>query len=104
MSLALGVPAEAAFGENVGSRSLPNRQSFRDDLFGMTEAVDGGGVDPVDAQLQRAVDGGDGIIIVLFSPAELPSCAADGPGAVSDGCNMHVRISKLFRFHDQISF
>jgi hypothetical protein len=35
----------------------------------MTQSVDGRGVDPVDAEVQRLVDGGDGVAVVLAPQA-----------------------------------
>src|SRR5437867_1181431 len=99
MSLTLCVPPESAFGEYIGPRPRPCRERPGDDLFRVTQAIDRRGIDPVHAQLQRAVNGGDGVVVVLFSPGELPSCAANRPGAVADGCNEQIRISELFCFH-----
>jgi hypothetical protein len=52
-----------------------------DDLLGVTEAVGGGRVDPVDPVLQRVVDRSDRWLVVLRTPAVLPIPAADRPGA-----------------------
>lgn len=73
MSLALRVPTEAAFGEYVWPWPRPARQRLSHNLFRVTQAVHRRGVDPVHTQLKRAVDRGDGIVIVLLSPSELPS-------------------------------
>ena len=40
------------------------------------------------------MDGGDGGIVVLWSPAEFPVAAADGPGAKADGSEVKVRVAK----------
>ena len=42
--------------------------------------VHGGGVDPIDAQLQRAMNRGDRGFIVLFASAKFPTCPTDCPG------------------------
>ena len=52
--LAFVVPDHGAFGEEVGFLR-GGFDGFADDLFGVTEAVDGGGVDPVDAEVEGAV-------------------------------------------------
>jgi hypothetical protein len=39
----------------------------------MLQTVDGGGVDPVHAQFERAMNRGDGVVIVLMSPSEWPA-------------------------------
>ena len=78
--LALVVPHPAALGEDV--RPVPHAvQGAGDDLLGMPEAVDRGGVDPVDAGVEGLVDRRDAVAVVLAAPAEGPTAAADGPGA-----------------------
>ena len=66
----------------------------RDDFFRMAEAVDGCGVDPVDAKVERAMDRGDGFVVVLGAPGEFPVAAADGPCAKADGCEVKVRVAE----------
>ena len=58
---AVGVPAERTLGEDVGFagrgfNGAPN------DFLGVAQAVDGGGVDPVDAKIEGAMDGADGFV------------------------------------------
>ncbi len=67
------VPDHHTLGKYVGARAAPFLESARDDLFRVTQAVDGGGVDPVDAQFQRAMNRGDGIRIILRAPGEFPA-------------------------------
>src|SRR5581483_8210820 len=69
-----------------------------DDLLGATEAVGGGGVDPVDAVLERVVDRGDRLLVVLRSPAELPAAATDRPRAEPDAGDLKAGIAELGRF------
>jgi hypothetical protein len=47
----------------------------------MSQAVDGSRIDPVDAQVERAVNGGDGFIVVLRPQAnsQLPPPMAQAP-------------------------
>jgi hypothetical protein len=52
-----------------------------DDLLGVPEAVDGGGVDPVHAAADGVTDRGDRARVVLRPPAIGPSAAADRPRA-----------------------
>src|SRR6267143_1984357 len=99
MSLTACVPTKAAFGEYIGPWTRPGRERPRHDLFGVTEAINRGGVDPVHAQLERSVNRGDGIVIALLSPGELPAGAADCPRAEAHGSDKQIGISKLFRFH-----
>ena len=85
------VPAQSALGEHerpLGGGDL--LQCRAHDLFGMPEPVDGGGVDPVDAALDRMADGGDRLLVVLAAPADRPVAAADGPGAEPDRRDVHV--------------
>ena len=94
--VAAGVPDEAALGEHVrplAARNVPQRPA--DDFLGMAEAVDGGGVDPVEAELDRAPNRGDRVRVVLRSPSE-PPFAADGPGAQADGSECRVTICRAF--------
>src|SRR5262249_50825665 len=72
----------------------------RHDLLGVTKAVDGRRVDPVDAGVQRLADGGDGVPVVLGAPGEFPARAPDGPGAEADRGDEQGRRSQPFRVHD----
>src|SRR5205085_11882571 len=73
-----------------------------DDLLGVAEAVLGGGVDPVDAELERAVDGGDRLVVVLLAPAPVVLRAADRPGAEADAADLEAGAAKLGRPHPVI--
>src|SRR5271165_4158730 len=46
--------------------------STGDNLLGMTQTVNGGGINPVHAQFERAMDGRDGLRVVLRGPPEFP--------------------------------
>ena len=65
----------------------------------MAQAVDGGGIDPVHAAIERRVDGGDGFVVVLRSPGERPSAAAHRPGADADRRQFHIAVAKPFLLH-----
>src|ERR1700674_10566 len=73
LHLTLGIPAQAAFGKNVGPGAAPVLQRAGDDFLGVSQTVDSGCVDPVDAEFERAVNGGDGVFVVLRTPGELPA-------------------------------
>src|SRR6267378_1887201 len=96
-------PAKTAFGEYIGTRSAPAFQCSRNNLLGVTHAINGRGIDPVNAKLQCAVYCSDGSLVVLIPPAKLPACAADGPGTEAHWCNKQVRVSKSFHFHIDVS-
>ena len=66
-----------------------------DDLFRVAEAVGGGSVDPVDAELERAADRRDRVVVLLWSPAELPAAASDRPGAETDARDLEARGAEL---------
>src|SRR2546423_8907698 len=91
-----GIPYQTALGENVwsvvGAFSLEKTPNH---FLGMTESVNGGGIDPVDAQLDGVIHGSDRIIVVLRSPRERPAAAANCPGAHSDACDVHVGGAEL---------
>jgi hypothetical protein len=55
-----------------------------DDLLGVAEAVLGRRVDPVDAELERAMDRGDRVVVVLVAPTPVVLRAAERPGAETD--------------------
>jgi hypothetical protein len=61
----------------------PFAQQAADYLFGMTEAVHRGRIDPIHPELQGVTHRGQRNGVVLGSPAECPAAAADRPGAKS---------------------
>mgnify|MGYP007031432341 CR=1 FL=1 len=65
------------------------------------EAVDGGRVDPVDADGHRLMDRADGKGVVLRAPAEFPIAAADGPGAQADGRELERRVAEFAGLHGE---
>ncbi len=95
---ALLIPHQAALGEDVWLvRS--RLECACDDLLGMSQAIHGRGVNPVDAEFKRFMNRGDGIVIVLGSPGKLPVATADCPGTEPDGCEFHIRVTKLLFVH-----
>jgi hypothetical protein len=60
------------------------RQSLSHDFLGVRQSVDGGGVDPVDAAIERFVDGGNGVGVILRTTAKGPASASDCSGTEAD--------------------
>src|SRR5207253_233346 len=90
--LALLVPDHAALGEDV----RPVAHSFegsRYNLLRVSESIDGRGIDPVDAVVQRFPDRGHGVVVVLGAPGEFPTRAADGPRPETNRRDEQVRVS-----------
>ena len=88
-----GVPAHGALGEDQrlvagGFDGAANH------FFRVAEAVDGRRVDPVDAQIEGAMNGGDGFVVVLWAPGEFPVAAADGPCAKADGGELKIGVAE----------
>src|SRR4029077_2317647 len=92
------VPHPLALGENIRTRRT-SLKCARHHLFGMTESVKRGSVQPVEAVIQGGVNGGDRIAIVLRAHATVPTAASDGPGADSGGGEVEIAVSKLSRLH-----
>src|SRR6267378_7439053 len=99
MNVSLLIPAQTAFRENVRSRSRPRPQSKRDYFLGMSHAVNGGRVDPVNTKLERAMNRGDRLFVILLAPPKFPARAANSPSAKTDRRDGKVGVTKLFRFH-----
>jgi hypothetical protein len=91
-----GPSTSEAFVEGVGPL-LEAGEGATDDLLGAAEAVGGGGVDPVDAQLERPLDRGDRVAVLLRPPAELPAGAADRPSAEPDAGDLEPGRAELNR-------
>src|SRR6267142_3661450 len=81
VDFSLPIPTQATFGEDIRTRTLPTRQRAGHDFFRVAGAIDGGGINPVDSEFQRAMNRRDGRVVILGAPGELPARAADGPGA-----------------------
>lgn len=69
-------------------------EDLRDELLAPAVAVAGGGVDEVAAQVQCAVQRGDGIGVGLLAPG-----AADGPGAEADLGAVEIVAAEGTEFH-----
>ncbi len=92
------VPDQAALG---GDDHLvpPPSNGPADDLFRVSQAIDGGGIYPVDAQIKGAADGGNGLAVILRTPAVSPPTAADGPRAQPHRRQVQVSIPKFACLH-----
>src|SRR5713101_9642717 len=99
LHLTVGTPPQAALGKDVRSEAAPLLKSTADHFLGVYQTVHGGRVDPVDAEFERAVNSGDGLVVVLRPPGELPARPADRPSSVADGSDMQVGVAKLAYLH-----
>ena len=98
-----GVPYPFALGEHIGTWGAP-ANCPGDYFFRVTQSVERGGVNPVEAVIQSGMDGGNRVAIILRPHAAVPATSAHGPGANSDGSNAEVAVSKLTCFHKNASF
>ena len=104
MDISLRVPAKRAFCENVRTRPGPAFQCRRYNFFRMTHTIHSCGIDPVDAELERAVYRYNGRFVVLFAPAEFPAGASDSPGAKAIGVIYRSELpNRLVFMSDEIS-
>src|SRR5437016_3347649 len=99
MDISLFVPPQTALGENVRPRARPGPQRKRHDFLGMAHSINRGGVDPVNTELERAMNRPDRLRVILLAPAKLPTRSADGPGAKADRRDEQVGVAELFCFH-----
>src|SRR5882762_1227227 len=78
------IPDQPTLGENAWPMGGRERlQEAAHNFLGVTQAVHGGGVDPIDAQLACVSNRRNGIVIVLRSPTVGPTTAAEGPRSKS---------------------
>jgi hypothetical protein len=96
----MALPAPAALGEDEHVLPDPERlDRTAYDLLGVPEPVDRRGVDPVDAELDRTADGGDGLAVVDPAPAEPPG-AADPPRSEPDDAQLRPEAPELPSPHE----
>ena len=88
------MPAHGALGKDKGTAARVGVEGSANHLFRVAEAVDGGCIDPVDSQIEGAMDGGDGFVVVLGAPGVFPVATADGPGAKANRRELKVRVAK----------
>ena len=85
------VPADPAFRKDKRPfADWDPGQCLPDDFLGVSEAVYGGCIDPIDSAMNRMADRGNGYGIVLPSPTCNPAGAANGPCAEADAGNVHI--------------
>src|ERR1700736_1645984 len=65
----------------------------------MAHSINGGGVDPVNAEVECAVDRGDRRFVVLLAPTKFPAGTTDGPGAKADWRDEQIGVTESLRFH-----
>ena len=97
--LATGPLDLAGLGEDERRRGAAFERAS-DDLLGVAEAVLRRGVDPVDPEVERVVDGRDRLFVVLRAPAPVVVGAADRPRAEADAGDLEARGPELSRLHE----
>src|SRR5215212_3609705 len=96
--VAPAVPHERALGEDVGPLGVRYAlQSLRSELLGVAETVDGGGIYPVNPQLDSPPYGADSLVVVLRSPGGGPAAPAYRPGTEAYWRDLHPRLAELYR-------
>lgn len=65
----------------------------------MAEPLYGGGIDPVDSEIEGTVNGGDGLAVVLRTPGKGPPGAALSPGPQAYSGQVEVCIPQLSFLH-----
>src|SRR5439155_9138539 len=85
MDFPLSIPTQTTFGEDVRTRTLPDRQRTGHNFFRVAGAIDRRSINPVDSQFQCAMNRRDGRVVILCAPGELPAGATDGPGPEAHG-------------------
>jgi len=86
------MPTHGALGENIGLfRGL--LQSLRDNLFGVSKAIDSRSVNPINAQIERPLNGCNRFTVILSAPGILPIASANRPRAKTDWGEMEVGVA-----------
>jgi hypothetical protein len=68
-------------------------------FLGMAQAIHRGGLDPVQAGIQRGVYGRQGLVVVLRSPPESPASASYRSAADAHRRDLHVAASQPLRLY-----
>ncbi|SRR6266478_1730058 len=103
LSLMAAAQSATAPGQN-GERIFENDADF---VFaftlgtskGVAHSLSGGRVDPVNATLERAMNCGDRLFVVLLAPAKFPTRATNGPSPKANGRNRQVGVAELLRVY-----
>src|SRR5437868_2011045 len=95
---------ERQYGRISDSISRRINQCSGYDFFGVPHSINGGGVDPVNAKLECAMNRCDRDFVVLIAPAKLPTRSTDSPGAKADWCNKQIGVAEALCFHIRLSY
>src|SRR5581483_5466193 len=71
-----------------------------DNFFRVAEAVDRGGIDPVDAAIESGVNGSDRFLVILRAPGKRPARTPHGPRADAERRDAQIAITKLSGLHE----
>src|SRR5215212_6518586 len=94
--IALVVPHERALSKDAGPLGVGDAlERAGDECLGVAEAVDGGGVHPVDPQVNGPPYGSHRLVVVLRSPGSSPAAPAYRPGPETYGCDLHLCPAEL---------
>jgi hypothetical protein len=86
------IPDQAALGGDVRTLTQPVDGSA-DYFFRMTQPLDRGSIDPIDASLKACVNCDEGLCIVLRAPCKLPLSATDRPSSDANRRDIKVALS-----------
>ena len=93
------VGQHAALGGDDHLAAGPLLHRASDHLLGFAEAVGVRRVDPVDAAIERLMNGSDGVRVLLRSPAHAPVIPANGPSTEPDGREFEIAVAQLAFLH-----
>src|SRR5450755_2085880 len=83
------VPDALAFCEYKRTRCAAGK-SPSDHLFRMAETIERGRIDPVHAMVERSVNGGNGVAIILRPHASCPTASTNGPSTDADRADAQI--------------
>ena len=89
-------PLQTALGGKHHLVAVDVLHGFAHHGLAVVQAVDGGGVDPLDALLHSSLDGLDGKAVVVVAP---PGAAADGPGAHAQKRHLNAAFANIDVLH-----
>src|SRR3712207_5433172 len=103
VDLAALIPDKGALGEDVGTLG-DTLEGSCDELLGVPEAVDGGGVDPVAPELDGALYAPPRFVVALRPPGSSPSAPADGPAPEAYGRDLQPRLAERALLQSRLLF
>src|SRR2546423_8071014 len=104
VNVALFVPPQTTFGENVWPTSRPRFQRGSDDFLGVAHSINGCRVDPVNAKVERAMDRRDGRLVILLAPTKFPTRSADSSRSETDRCYEQIGVTEALCFYIRLRF